>query len=214
MGLSVKWLGHASFQIKTDGKNIYIDPYEGRYTEKADVILVTHSHYDHCDVHKINEARKENTVIIAPADCAQRIRGDVRTLSPGDRVTVRGVNIGAVQAYNHKRFKSPGIPYHPRGLGVGYLLTIGDKTIYHAGDTDLIPEMRQLKDIYLALLPVGGTYTMDIAEAVEAAMVINPKVVIPMHILNADPMEFKRSLEARSQIKVVVLKPGQQFALQ
>jgi len=214
VSLSIRWLGHASFQIKVDGKNIYIDPYEGEYAEKADIILVTHSHHDHFDVSKINKARREDTVIIAPVDCAQKIGGKVKTLRPGEKTIVRGITVEAVQAYNYKRFRSPGTPFHPKDLGVGYLITTEGKTTYHAGDTDFIPEMKQLKDIYLALLPIGGTYTMDVAEALEAALVINPKVVIPMHTLDVDPMKFKRALKAKSQIGVVVLKPGQQLTLQ
>jgi L-ascorbate metabolism protein UlaG (beta-lactamase superfamily) len=214
MSLSVRWLGHASFQIKANGKNIYIDPYEGEYAEKANIILVTHSHHDHCDVSKINNACREDTDIIAPADCAQKIGEEVKALRPGEKTVMRGITVEAVQAYNYKRFRTPGIPFHPKGLGVGYLITTEDKAIYHAGDTDFIPEMKQLKDVYLALLPIGDTYTMDITEAVEAALVINPKVVIPMHTLDVDPMKFKRALEAKSQIEAVVLKPGQQLALQ
>lgn len=214
MSLSIRWLGHASFQIKVDGKNIYIDPYEGEYAEKADIILVTHSHHDHFDISKINKARREDTAIIAPVDCAQKIGGKVKTLRPGEKTIVREITVEAVQAYNYKRFRSPGVPFHPKDLGVGYLITTEGKTIYHAGDTDFIPEMRQLKGIYLALLPVGGTYTMDVTEAVEAALVINSKVVIPMHPLDVDPVKFKRALEAKSQIGGVVLKPGQQLALQ
>jgi len=213
VSLSIRWLGHASFQIKADGKNIYIDPYEGEYAEKADIILVTHSHHDHCDVSKINKARRGDTTIIAPADCAQKIGERVKSLKPGEKTSVRNLTVEAVQAYNYKRFRSPGIPFHPKDLGVGYLITTKEKTIYHAGDTDFIPEMRQLKDIYLALLPVGGTYTMDVAEAMEAALVINPKVVIPMHPLDVDLVKFKRALKGKSQIGVVVLKPGQQLIL-
>ncbi len=214
MSISIRWLGHASFQIKADGKNIYIDPYEGKYAEKADVILVTHSHHDHCDVSKINEARKENTFFVAPADCAQKIGKEVKALRPGEKTMVKDMTVEAVQAYNYKRFRSPGTPFHPKGLGVGYLITTEGKIIYHAGDTDFIPEMKQLEGVYLALLPIGGTYTMDVAEAVEAAVAIKPREVIPMHPLDVDPMRFKRELEAKSQIKVIVLKPGQQLTLQ
>jgi len=181
MGFSIKWLGHASFQIKADGKNIYIDPYEGEYKDKADIVLATHSHHDHCDPTKIRKVRKEDTLIIAPEDCASTIGGRIKTLKPGEKITLGNLTLEAVEAYNYKRFRSPGNPFHPKGLGVGYLITIGDKTIYHAGDTDFIPEMRQLKNIYLALLPSGDTYTMDNEEAAEAALTISPEVVIPMH---------------------------------
>lgn len=211
---SVKWLGHASFQIKAGDKIIYMDPYAGEYKDKADIILVSHSHADHCNASNINSIRKSDTVIIAPADCASKIGGEVRSIKPGDKLLIGDIRVEVVEAYNYKRFRSPGNPYHPKGFGVGYLLTIGDKTIYHAGDTDFIPEMKDLKNIYLALLPSGGTYTMDNQEAAEAALAINPKFVIPMHRWNTDPSEFKNAVEAGSAIKVILLNPAEQFQLE
>jgi L-ascorbate metabolism protein UlaG (beta-lactamase superfamily) len=182
MSILVKLLGHASFEIKTDNKIIYVDPYQGECTDKADLILVSHSHTDHCNSSKINEAMKDGTLIIAPADCASNIGKSVKSLKPGEKTSVGNIIVQAVEAYNYKRFRSPGTPFHPKGFGVGYLLTIGDKTIYHAGDTDFIPEMKNLKNIYLALLPCDGTFTMDGLEAVEATLAINPQHIIPMHI--------------------------------
>ena len=214
MDFLVKWLGHASFIIKAEDKTIYIDPYEGEYAEKADLVLVTHSHHDHCNPSKINKVRKDNTTIIAPADCVPKIGGKVKTLKPGETAIVGNIAVEATEAYNYKRFRSPRTPYHPKGLGVGYLITVEGKTVYHAGDTDFISEMNRLGKIDLALLPSGGTYTMDNPEAVEAALAIKPKVAIPMHRWDTDPTEFKRGVEARSQIKVVTLRPGQQFTLQ
>jgi len=211
LGFTVKWLGHASFLITTDGENIYIDPYEGTYTDKADLVLVSHSHHDHCDISKIEKIRKEDTVFIGPADCAAKIEGNFKTLKPGEKTTVGDITVEAVHAYNYKRFRAPGIPFHPKGFGLGFLITINGKTIYHAGDTDFIPEMKQLKNVYLALLPSGGTYTMDNAEAAEAALAINPKVVIPMHRWDRDPEEFKKLVEKSSNIKVVILKPGEKY---
>ena len=214
MDFLVKWLGHASFIVKAEGKTIYIDPYEGEYDEKADLILVTHSHHDHCDPFKINKIREDHTTIIAPKDCAPKIGGKVKTLKPGEKAIVENITVEATEAYNYKRFRSPGIPYHPKGLGVGYLITAEGKTVYHAGDTDFIPEMNRLGKIDLALLPSGGTYTMNNPEAVEAALAIKPKVAVPMHCWDTDPAEFKKDIEARSRIKVVTLRSGQQYTLQ
>jgi len=211
MGVFIKWLAHASFQIKAEGKTIYIDPYEGEYSEKADLILVTHSHTDHCDPDKIKNVQKEETVIIAPKDCVSIIGRSVKTLRPGEETSVDNIRVKAVEAYNYKRFRSPGIPHHPKGFGVGYLITAEGKTIYHAGDTDFISEMRKLGPVDVVLLPSGGTYTMDNVEAAEAAMAINPKIVIPMHRWDTNPEEFKKKVEASSNVKVVILQEGEEY---
>jgi L-ascorbate metabolism protein UlaG (beta-lactamase superfamily) len=214
MGVVIKWLAHASFQIKANGKIIYFDLEKyGEAIEKADLILVTHSHTDHCDPEKIKNVQKEETVIIAPEDCVSMIGGDVKTLKPGEETSVRNIRVKAVEAYNYKRFRSPGKPYHPKGFGVGYLIKVGGKTIYHAGDTDFILEMQKLGPVDVVLLPSGGTYTMDNAEAAEAAIAINPKIVIPMHRWDTNPEEFKKKVEANSNIKVMVLQEGEEFQL-
>ena len=206
--MKLKWLGHASWKVKAGGKTIYIDPYQGDYDEEADLILSTHSHQDHCDPDKVRQVMGRDTVIIAPADCASKIGAPVRSLKPGERADF-GVTVEAVEAYNYKRFRSPGNPFHPRGLGVGYLIRAEGKTLYHAGDTDFIPEMEGLEGIDLALLPSGGTYTMDNDEAAEAAFAIHPKSVVPMHIWDTDPGVLKRKVESESDIRVVALRPGE-----
>lgn len=211
MSLTIKWLGHASFKISVDGKTIYIDPYRGEYSTKADLILVTHSHGDHCSVAKIKSGRSADTAVFAPEDCVKKIKGTVRTLKAGEEATVGNVRIRAVEAYNVKRFRSPGNPFHPKGFGVGYLITALDKTIYHAGDTDFIPEMKKLGHIDVALLPSGGTYTMDNDEAAEAVLAISPMVVIPMHRWDTKPDEFREKVEANSSIKVVALEKGEEY---
>jgi L-ascorbate metabolism protein UlaG (beta-lactamase superfamily) len=210
MTLSIKWLGHASFQIRAEGKTIYVDPHEGEYSEKADLILVTHSHSDHCDASKIQKVRNKETVIIAPEDCFSKIGGSVNALKPGEETTFGNIRIKAVEAYNYKRFRSPGKPFHPKGYGVGYLITAEDKTVYHVGDSDFIPEMRQLGHVDVALLPSGGTYTMDNAEAAEAAFAINPEIAIPMHRWDTNPEGFKKKVEVNSNIKVVALREGEE----
>lgn len=212
MVVSIKWLAHACFQIKTEKIIIYIDLEKySEPPEKADLILVTHSHTDHCDPSKIKTIRKEDTVIIAPEDCVPKIGGNVKTLKTGEETTVDNIKVRAVEAYNYKRFRSPGTPYHPKGYGVGYLITVEGKTIYHAGDTDFIPEMQQLRQVDVALIPSGGTYTMDNPEAAEAALAINPKVVVPMHRWDKNPEEFRKKVEAKSDIKVVMLREGEEY---
>jgi L-ascorbate metabolism protein UlaG (beta-lactamase superfamily) len=214
MGISVIWFGHASFQIKANEKNIYIDPYKGKGIEKADMILVTHPHFDHCDLSKIKKIQKNDTIIIAPKTCLSKIGGKIKTLEPGEKFVFKDITVEAVEAYNNKRFRSPGEPFHPKGLGVGYLITVKDKTIYHAGDTDYIPEMKQIKNIHVALLPSGDTYTMDNKEAAEAALTISPEIMLPMHRWNSNTEELKKKIESESNIKVVILEPEEQLEIQ
>ena len=217
MTLTIRWLGHASFQIKADGKIIYVDLKKyGKVvevSEKADLILVTHSHADHCSAEKINKVRTKDTTVFAPKQSISKIGGAVKTLKPNEEATVGNIRIRAVEAYNYKRFKSPGKPWHPKGYGVGYLITVGGKTIYHAGDTDFVPEMKQLGHVDVALLPTGDKYTMDNSEAAEATVVINPKLAMPMHRWDTDPKEFKEKAEAKSKVKVVLLTEGEEFTL-
>jgi len=193
--MRLKWLGHASWKIKAGGKTIYVDPYQGEYDEKADLILSTHS------------------VIVAPADCAAKIGATVKSLKPGEKATFGEVTVEAVEAYNFKRFRSPGVPFHPKGLGVGYLIRSGGKTIYHVGDSDFIPEMKDLKGVDLLLIPSGGTYTMDNEDAAEATVAIHPKAAVPIHIWDTDPGAFKRKVESVSDVKVVVMRPGETYEI-
>jgi L-ascorbate metabolism protein UlaG (beta-lactamase superfamily) len=211
-GLIIKWFGHASFLIK-GSKTIYIDPYVlPQNTEKADVILVTHDHYDHCDVENINKLKKEGTVIVTTTECSDKLSiENIKTVKPGDSVSIDGIKVFATFAYNIKK------PFHPKGRGVGFVVEMDGKKIYHAGDTDFVPEMRGLKydKLDVAILPIGGTYTMNLDEAVEATKTINPDYVIPMHFgktgnidLPANPEYFRKVL-AQVGVKVKVLEPVQ-----
>jgi L-ascorbate metabolism protein UlaG (beta-lactamase superfamily) len=214
MVVSIKWLGHASFLIKGAGKVIYTDLAEdAEPSEKADLVLVTHSHPDHFDPSKIKKVRKNSTIVIAPKDCVPQIGGSAKSLKLGEETAVGDVRIKAVEAYNYKRFRSPGVPFHPQGFGVGYLITVGGKVIYHAGDSDFIPEMAKLGRVDVALLPSGGTYTMDNPEAAEAATTIKPEVVIPMHRWDTDPKVFKDLVETNSKVKVELLEENEEFKL-
>ena len=225
LGITIRYLAHASFQIKTTDQNIYIDPstkgtgLKNDHFQPADLILVTHGHEDHCDKKLLKKIRKLGSAIIAPENLKKELKGMVVwDLSPGQfmkMVTSEGT-IWATEAYNVKRFRSPGKPFHPKGFGVGFLVKIEDKKIYHAGDTDLIPEMEKLADaeVDVALLPSGDTYTMDVNEAAEAALIIKPKIAIPMHLKGADPAVFKEKVESQSDIKVVILGEGEEYTLE
>ncbi len=171
---NVHWLGHASIKI-TGEKTVYVDPYQIKGDETADIILITHDHYDHLSPEDLKKIQGEKTVVVTTASSAGKIKGNVKTVSPGDTLTVEGVEIHAVPAYNI------GKQYHPKDRAyVGFLFKVGGKTYYHAGDTDLIPEMKGLKPD-VAFLPVGGTFTMNAQEAAKAVKDIQPKVVVPMH---------------------------------
>ncbi|MBC8249413.1 MAG: MBL fold metallo-hydrolase [Anaerolineales bacterium] len=178
---NIHWLGHDTFRIEND-KTIYIDPIKlkGR-PPKADLILITHDHFDHCSPDDVAKLAKDDTVIVTIAAAAQKLKGDVRVVKPGESLVVLGIPIETVPAYNVNKFRSPGVPFHPKeSEHVGFILTVGGLRIYHAGDTDVIPEMDDI-EADIALLPVGGTYTMTADEAAQAANRIQPKVAIPMH---------------------------------
>lgn len=172
---NITWLGHDGFLIKGNGKAIVIDPFQVKECESADIILVTHEHYDHCSPEDIEKIQKDSTVIVTEADSAKKLSGDVRVVQPGDKLTVSGIEIEAVSAYNTNK------KFHPKQNGwLGFIVTVDGVRIYHAGDTDLIPEIGSL-EADIALLPVSGTYVMTAEEAIEAAKIIKPKLAIPMH---------------------------------
>lgn len=218
----IRRLAHSSVLLKGDEKNIYIDPYRPdslsekisklyEEPEKADLLLITHPHHDHCDPTTFQRLLSEKTKIIAPDSCEKKIDDDFISLQPAQTFSYDSVKIEATHAYNMKRKRDSGEPFHPKGEGVGYLVTVHDKTIYHPGDTENIPEMADIENVDIAFLPIDGTYTMDIDEAVEAAIVIGPKQVIPFHERDAEPENFKKRLESKSEIKVNIVKEGEIF---
>jgi L-ascorbate metabolism protein UlaG (beta-lactamase superfamily) len=180
-GVKISWLGHDCFKIKND-KVIYIDPFEIKGDEEADVIFVTHEHYDHCSLKDIKKILTSETIIIAPESCKNQLLGmKVKLVTPGDKIVVNGINAEVVPAYNVNKFKAPGEVFHPKEeKKVGYIITVGEVKIYHAGDTDLIQEMRNIQ-VDIALLPVSGTYVMTAEEAAEATKILKTGLAIPMH---------------------------------
>ena len=172
---NITWLGHDAFKIAAS-KLIYLDPFElAGELEPADVIFITHEHHDHCSPEDVAKIQREDTVVVAAENCRGMLEGDVRYVKAGDTVAIGELSIEVIPAYN------VGKKFHPREAGgVGYLLAIDGTTIYHAGDSDPIPEMEGL-EVDIAMLPVSGVYVATADEAVEAANKIRPKLVIPMH---------------------------------
>jgi L-ascorbate metabolism protein UlaG (beta-lactamase superfamily) len=204
---NIHWLGHDSFRIYGSEAVIYIDPWQlGDEPEPADLILITHEHRDHCSPDDVSRIMGEETVIVTIQTAAEQLKGDVKVVKPGDTLTSKGILIEAVPAYNVNKFRSPGVPFHPKESGnVGYILTINGQRVYHAGDTDLIPEMAEI-EVEIALLPISGKYVMTADEAVEAAQILKADRIIPMHVgrgigTTADLETFKK----QCAIPVVIL---------
>lgn len=189
----ISWLGHDGFRIDS-GQVIYFDPYQITSDVKADLILITHEHFDHCSPEDVQKIKVPDTIIITEKDAAKKLDGDIRIMEPGGKLNVKDVSIEAVRAYNIDK------AFHPRENNwLGFIVTIDGIRIYHAGDTDLIPEMSDF-NVDIAMLPVSGTYVMTAAQAVEAAKIINPQIAIPMHFgtivgNNDDAHYFKEALE-------------------
>jgi L-ascorbate metabolism protein UlaG (beta-lactamase superfamily) len=198
--LTLTWLGHASFKLKAGEKVIYFDPWKVKKGEAADLILITHSHFDHLSLDDVRHIQKKDTIIVTTKDSASNLKGDIRIIKPGDQITLDDTEIEVKPAYNI------GKNYHPKTNGwVGFIVSTGGKRIYHAGDTDAIPEMKRLNNIDIALLPVGGTYTMTAEEASETANEFKPTMAIPMHWgtivgSKADAERFKKLFKGETHI--------------
>jgi len=186
-GINLRWLGHSGFLIQ-NSKTIYIDPFKiNEGLPKADLILITHGHYDHCSFEDMGKIVQDGTRIIMTADSQSKVARfqvpiRMEVISPGQELDLGSVKISSLSAYNIDK------PFHPKEEGlVGYLIKINEVIIYHAGDTDLIPEMQKLTGYnqqdkkFIALLPVGGRFTMSAEEAFEAAKIIKPTIAIPIH---------------------------------
>jgi L-ascorbate metabolism protein UlaG (beta-lactamase superfamily) len=183
---SLEWLGHAGFRIAVGRAFVYIDPYRvPEDSPAADLILITHGHYDHFSPQDVERLTKRDTWLVGPAAVAERVSGQVHSIVPGetlDAELVRGVDVAAIAAYNTSKLDGEGRPFHPRNAGwVGYELNVRGERLYHSGDTDVIPEMDRVTGVDVALLPVSGTYVMTAHEAAEAARRIRPRVAVPMH---------------------------------
>jgi L-ascorbate metabolism protein UlaG (beta-lactamase superfamily) len=215
-GVEIYWLGHDGFRLRTPKIEIVIDPFRLRARQKrpADVVFITHDHFDHCSVDDIRKvAEPDKTVVVASENCKDTLR-QVKArekifVSQGKTGELMGVRYTAVPAYNVNKFRAPGVVFHPREYGgVGYVIEIDGVRFYHPGDTDFIEEMKGLGKIDVAFMPVSGTYVMTAEEAISAVDVIKPELAIPMHYgeivgSEKDAYYFK----SKASCRVEILKP-------
>ena len=187
--IELHFIGHGSLMFKQNNTVVYVDPVRsmGNYNNlpKADMILITHEHGDHLDPSLINDLRKESTEILCNAKSTPSVQG-AKTISPGSDFTGNGVTVEAVYAYNIKNVRTDGTPYHPKGDGNGYVITLGSERIYVAGDTENIPEMKQLKNIGIAFLPMNLPFTMSPEMVTDAAKSFHPAILYPYHYGNTN----------------------------
>lgn len=203
--LEISFIAHGTLMFSFGGKIIHVDPV-GRYADykhfpKADIILITHDHGDHLDAEVLKILSKEKTDLVLTRACADKI-GKGMVMSNGDSKRVQGLKIESVPAYNLIHMMSEGVPYHPKGRGNGYVLTFGDKRVYVAGDTENIPEMKDLKNIDIAFLPMNLPYTMTPEMVADAAMTIRPGILYPYHYGDTDTSKLVRLLEGQKDVEV------------
>jgi L-ascorbate metabolism protein UlaG (beta-lactamase superfamily) len=203
--LKITFIGHASLMFEFGGKVIYADPV-GQYGDfsklpKANLILAAHEHGDHFDPETIRKISGEGTKLVLTPLCAAKLKGGI-VLKNGEETTVDGIRIEAVPAYNVAHMRSPGVPYHPKGDGNGYILTFGDKRVYVAGDTENIPEMKALGRIDVAFLPMNLPYTMTPEMVADAARMVKPAILYPYHTTDTDTSKLPPLLKGETGIEI------------
>jgi len=205
--LKITFIGHGTVMFTFEGKIIHVDPV-GRYADysqlpKADLTLITHEHGDHLDAKVIKIISSEKTDLVLTEKCVEKVKiEDVIIMKNGDIKTVQNLKIEAIPAYNIKHMRSPGNPYHPKGVGNGYIITFGDKRVYVAGDTENTPEMKALKNIDIAFLPMNLPYTMTPEMVADAAKAFMPKILYPYHYGNTDTSKIVELLKDVERIEV------------
>jgi len=207
--LKVTFLGHGSLMLTFNGKNFYVDPFSrvADYSKlpEADVVLITHEHHDHLDLQALASVRTERTVVVLTEACARQVEGGI-VMQNGDEHIVNGMRVEAVPAYNLVHKRENGQPFHPRGVGNGYVLTLGDKRVYVAGDTENIPEMKKLQGIHCAFLPMNLPYTMTPEMVADAAQAFQPNILYPYHYGDTDPSKLEDLLREGKGIEVRIRK--------
>jgi L-ascorbate metabolism protein UlaG (beta-lactamase superfamily) len=203
--LQITFIGHGSLILNFEGKVIHVDPYSALadYSKlpKADMILITHEHRDHLDQKALERIRTETTILVLTEQCAAALKGGI-VMRNGDVQTIDGLKIEAVPAYNLIHMRSEGVPFHPKGVGNGYVITFGDKRVYVAGDTENIPEMKTLKNIDVAFLPMNLPYTMTPEMAADAAKAFKPKILYPYHYGDTDPSKLMELMKNTKDVDV------------
>ncbi len=207
--LEITFLGHGTLMLAFDGRTIHVDPF-GRVADyaalpKADVVLITHEHGDHMDLGALASMRTGKTEVILTETCAKQVEGGV-VMRNGDEHTVHGVRIEAVPAYNLLHKRGDGQPFHPKGVGNGYVMTFGDKRVYIAADTENIPEMKELQNIDCAFLPMNLPYTMTPEMVADAAKAFQPKILYPYHFGDTDTGRLVELLSEQEGIEVRIRK--------
>jgi L-ascorbate metabolism protein UlaG (beta-lactamase superfamily) len=207
--LSITFLGHGSLQMVFKGMNIYVDVFGevADYSKlpKADIVFLTHEHFDHLDPKALASIRTEKTALVYTEACAQLVKGGT-VMHNGDVQTVAVIPVEAVPAYNFIHKREDGQPFHPTGAGNGYVLTFGDVRLYIAGDTENIPEMKALQDIAIAFLPMNLPYTMTPEMVADAAKAFRPRILYPYHYGNTDVSKLVELLKGEKEIEVRIRK--------
>lgn len=207
--LEITFIGHGTLMFAIGGKSIHVDPWTrlADYSKmpKADIILLTHHHRDHLDQKALEILRTEKTAVVLTETCASQIKGGI-VMKNGDVKTVEGLKIEAVPAYNLVHMRSEGNPFHPKGVGNGYVIAFGDKRVYVAGDTENTPEMKKLKHIDIAFLPMNLPYTMTPEMVADAAKAFKPKILYPYHYGRTDTSEIVKLLKGIPEIEVRIRK--------
>ena len=203
--LKMTFIGHGTLMFTFNSKVIHIDPV-GTYADysdlpKADLILVTHEHGDHLDTNVITTISKPETDIILTEKCSGKVPAGI-VMQNGDSKNIGDIKVEAVPAYNIEHMRSPGSPFHPKGEGNGYILTLGNKRVYIAGDTENTPEMKALVDIDIAFLPMNLPYTMTPEMVADAARAFKPKILYPYHYGNTDTQKLVDLLKDEEGIEV------------
>jgi L-ascorbate metabolism protein UlaG (beta-lactamase superfamily) len=207
--LKVTFIGHGTLMFNFGGKVIHVDPYSDvadyNALPKAHLILLTHEHGDHLDLKALNAVRTEKTVVVLTEVCTKQVQGGVVMMN-GDVKTVEGLKIEAVPAYNIVHKRDTGQPFHPKGAGNGYIITFGDKRVYVAGDTENTPEMKGLKNIDIAFLPMNLPYTMTPEMVADAAKAFKPKILYPYHFGETEPSKVVSLLKGTPEVEVRIRK--------